>query len=48
VWKALFCCALKRLGLDTEPDARRSRDKEIVLLNREPELAIDGATAGKG
>jgi len=35
VRKALLYYALKRLGLDTEPTARRPRDQQIVLLNRD-------------
>jgi hypothetical protein len=48
VRKALLYYALKRLGLDTGPDARRPQDQQIVLLNREPELAAIGATAVEG
>lgn len=33
VRKALLHCALKRLGLDTDPTARRAHDQQIVLLN---------------
>jgi len=35
VRKALLYCALKRLGLDTDPSARRPQDQQIVLLNRD-------------
>ena len=35
VRKALLYCALKRLGLDTDPTARRPQDQQIVLLNRD-------------
>ncbi|CAO3449067.1 WYL domain-containing protein [Azospirillum largimobile] len=35
VRKALLYYALKRLGLDTAPAARRPQDQQIVLLNRE-------------
>lgn len=35
VRKALLYYALKRLGLDTDPGARRPQDQQIVLLNRE-------------
>ncbi len=35
VRKALLYYALKRLGLDTEPSARKPQDQQIVLLNRE-------------
>jgi hypothetical protein len=48
VRKALLYYALKRLGLDTDPAARRPQDQQIVLLNREPELAAVGATAVEG
>jgi predicted DNA-binding transcriptional regulator YafY len=34
VRKALLSYALKRLGLDTDPAARRPQDQQIVLLNR--------------
>lgn len=34
VRKALLYYALKRLGLDTDPAARRPQDQQIVLLNR--------------
>jgi hypothetical protein len=33
VRKALIYYALKRLGLDTDPTARRPQDQQIVLLN---------------
>ena len=33
VRKALLYYALKRLGLDTDPAARRAQDQQIVLLN---------------
>lgn len=35
VRKAMLYCALKRLGLDTDPAARRPQDQQIVLLNRD-------------
>ena len=35
VRKAFLYYALKRLGLDTEPTARRPQDQQIVLLNAE-------------
>ena len=35
VRKALLYYALKRLGLDTDPTARKPKDQQIVLLNRE-------------
>ena len=34
VRRALLYYALKRLGLDTEPSARRPQDQQIVLVNR--------------
>lgn len=40
VRKALLYYALKRLGLDTKPTARRPQDQQIVLLNR-LELGMD-------
>ena len=36
VRRALLFYALKRLGLDTDPAARRPQDQQIVLLNTEP------------
>ena len=46
VRRALLFYTLKRLGLDTDPAARRPQDQQIVLLNRE---AIHGRreTAGE-
>jgi len=46
VRRALLFYTLKRLGLDTDPVARRPQDQQIVLLNRE---AIHGRreTAGE-
>ena len=41
VRRALLYYALKRLGLDTEPDARRPQDQQIVLLNREEVIRGD-------
>jgi len=38
VRRALLYYALRRLGLDTDPGARKPQDQQIVLLNRE---AID-------
>ncbi|MBW7055597.1 WYL domain-containing protein [Paracoccus bogoriensis] len=35
VRRALLYYALKRLGLDTDPDARKPQDQQIVLLNPE-------------
>lgn len=34
VKRALLYYALKRLGLDTDPSARRPQDQQIILLNR--------------
>ncbi|MFC5387722.1 WYL domain-containing protein [Aquamicrobium segne] len=42
VRRALFYYALKRLGLDTDPAARKPQDQQIVLLNRNQVL---GGTA---
>jgi hypothetical protein len=33
VRRALLYYALKRLGLDTKPEARRPQDQQIVLLD---------------
>ena len=38
VRKALLYYALKRLGLDTDPAARKPHDQQIVLLNRDQVL----------
>ncbi len=38
VRRALLYYALRRLGLDTDPSARRPQDQQIVLLNRKGEL----------
>lgn len=35
VRRALLYYALKRLGLDTAPEARRPQDQQIVLINRD-------------
>lgn len=35
VRRALLYYALRRLGLDTDPDARKPQDQQIVLLNKE-------------
>lgn len=48
VRKALLYYALKRLGLDTDPAARRPQDQQIVLLNQEPQHRAVGATAVEG
>lgn len=39
VRRALLYYALKRLGLDTDPAARRPQDQQIVLLNRKAIIA---------
>jgi predicted DNA-binding transcriptional regulator YafY len=43
VRRAFLYYALKRLGLDTDPSARRPQDQQIVLLNREQ---VEAAMAG--
>ena len=39
VRRALLYYALRRLGLDTDPEARQPQDQQIVLLNREAIVA---------
>lgn len=46
VRRALLYFALKRLGLDTDPRARRPQDQQIVLLNREAVTSGDHVAAG--
>ncbi len=46
VQKSMLYYALRRLGLDTDPSARRPQDQQIVLLNRD-EILGRRATAGK-
>ncbi|MBP7338711.1 YafY family protein [Niveispirillum sp.] len=46
VRKALLYYALKRLGLDTDPVARRPQDQQIVLLNREAVTGGDNHALG--
>lgn len=41
VRRALLYYALKRLGLDTDPAARRPQDQQIVLLNRKSVISED-------
>ena len=41
VRRALLYYALRRLGLDTDPAARKPQDQQIVLLNRD--LVLEGA-----
>jgi len=38
VRRALLYYALKRLGLDTDPGARKPQDQQIVLLTPHTEL----------
>jgi hypothetical protein len=45
VRKALLYYALKRLGLDTDPSARRPQDQQIVLLNSDAVLPAAGGRA---
>jgi hypothetical protein len=45
VRKALLYYALKRLGLDTDPSARRPQDQQIVLLNSDAVLPVAGNRA---
>src|SRR5690606_28220469 len=47
VRKALLYYALKRLGLDTDPTARRLQDQQIVLTNRTQVQTASGS-ADKG
>ncbi|MEE9908604.1 WYL domain-containing protein [Brucella intermedia] len=47
VRKALLYYALKRLGLDTDPTARRPQDQQIVLINR-TQVQTASASADKG
>ena len=42
VRKALLYYALRRLGLDTDPAARKPQDQQIVLLNRDALLDRQG------
>ncbi len=48
VRKALLYYALKRLGLDTDPAARRPQDQQIVLLSQEAPVGTIGAAAVEG
>lgn len=47
VRKALLYYALKRLGLDTDPSARRAEDQQIVLINS-TQVQAASASTGKG
>ena len=42
VRRALLYYALKRLGLDTDPGARKPQDQQIVLLNRDEVMGAKG------
>ena len=42
VRRALLFYALKRLGLDTDPAARRPQDQQIVLLNSDDVVRAAG------
>lgn len=46
VRRALLYYALKRLGLDTDPSARKPQDQQIVLLNRKAVLKYGQAALG--
>ncbi|MCB2011614.1 MAG: hypothetical protein KDF64_13620 [Geminicoccaceae bacterium] len=35
VWRAILYYAPRRLGLDTDPGARKPQDQQIVFLDRE-------------
>lgn len=49
VRRALLYCTLKRLGLDTAPEARTPQDQQIVLINRDEILSsIQAAGAPEG
>lgn len=43
VRRALLYYTLRRLGLDTDPAARRPQDQQIVLLNRQAIFGMNGA-----
>jgi predicted DNA-binding transcriptional regulator YafY len=45
VRRALLYYALRRLGLDTDPGARKPQDQQIVLLNRDVVHLQDGSSA---
>ena len=44
VRRALLYYALRRLGLDTDPAARKPHDQQIVLMNRDEVYLRDGST----
>ncbi len=48
VRKALLYYALKRLGLDTDPAARRPQDQQIILLNQIQQLPTTGIALVEG
>jgi predicted DNA-binding transcriptional regulator YafY len=45
VRRALLYYALRRLGLETDPGARKPQDQQIVLLNRDVVHLQDGSSA---
>ena len=45
VRKALLHYAIKRIGLDTDPAARKPEDQQIVLLNRDTIMAVSTRAA---
>ena len=47
VRRALLYYALRRLGLDTDPAARKPHDQQIVLLNRDALLDRQGQAEEK-
>ena len=47
VRRALLYYALRRLGLDTDPVARKPHDQQIVLLNRDAILGRQGQAEGQ-
>ncbi len=47
VKRALLYYALKRLGLDTDPSARRPQDQQIVLLNADQVVAQNAGGANR-
>jgi len=42
VWVVLLCYALRHLGLDSDPDARKSRDQQPVLVSKEAVYEVSG------
>ena len=44
-WYGAFEDALRRLGLDTDPGARKPQDQQIVLLTRDVVHLQDGSSA---